>query len=63
MSHQPLGYRRMLSLVLPMAYLTRTEAHRFGYHRWHSCASDHGTYTYSNLGYCTRTSHGLRLQH
>jgi hypothetical protein len=38
----------MLSLVLPMACLTSTEAHRSGCQRWHSCASDHGTYTYGD---------------
>ncbi len=51
MSHQPLGYRLMLSLVLPMACLTRTEAHRSRCHRWHSCASDHGAHTDGDLGY------------
>jgi hypothetical protein len=52
MSDQPLGYRLMRSLVLPMACLTSTEAHRSGCHRWHSCSSDHGTYTCGDLGYC-----------
>ena len=52
MSDQPLGYRLMLSLVLPMACLTSTEAHRSRCHRWHSCPSDRGTYTCGDLGYC-----------
>ena len=30
MSHQQLVYRLMLSMVLPMACLTSTEAHRSG---------------------------------
>src|SRR5882724_2107055 len=63
MSDQPLGYRLMLSLGLPMACLTSTEAHRSGCHHWHSCPSDHGTYTYGDLGYCMRTSHGHRKRY
>src|SRR5882724_5420908 len=54
MSHQQPGYRLMLSLILLTAVLTSTEAHRSGCHRWHSCPSDHGTYTCGDLGYCSQ---------
>jgi micrococcal nuclease len=54
MSHQQLVCRLMLSLVLLTVILTRTDAHRSGCHRWHSCPSDHGTYTCGDLGYCSQ---------
>jgi hypothetical protein len=54
MSDQQLIYRLMLSLVLLMACLPSTEAHRSGWHRWHSCPSDHGTYTCGDLDYCSQ---------
>jgi micrococcal nuclease len=44
----------LVSLVLLTAILTRTDAHRSGCHRWHSCPSDHGTYTCGDLGYCSQ---------
>jgi hypothetical protein len=44
----------LVSLLLLTAVLTRTEAHRSGCHRWHSCPSDHGTYTCGDLGYCSQ---------
>jgi hypothetical protein len=52
MSHKQPVYRLMLSLVLLMACFTSIEAHRSGCHRWHSCPSDHGSYTCGDLGYC-----------
>jgi hypothetical protein len=54
MSPQQLIHRLMLSLILLTAILTSTEAHRSGCHRWHSCPSDHGTYTCGDLGYCSQ---------
>lgn len=29
-------------------------AHQSGYHRWHSCPSDRGTYTCGDKGYCSQ---------
>ena len=29
-------------------------AHQSGCHRWHSCPSDHGTYTCGDKGYCSQ---------
>lgn len=29
-------------------------AHQSGCHRWHSCPSDHGTYTCGDTGYCSQ---------
>ena len=29
-------------------------AHRSDCHRWHSCPSDHGTYTCGDIGYCSQ---------
>jgi micrococcal nuclease len=52
MSTRLLAHWLMLSLVLLMVCLTRTEAHRSGCHRWHSCPSDHGTSTCGDLGSC-----------
>jgi micrococcal nuclease len=44
----------LMSLILLTTVLPSTEAHRSGCHRWHSCPSDHGTYTCGDLGYCSQ---------
>jgi endonuclease YncB( thermonuclease family) len=52
-------WRRWLMVLLVLAGLPQgwsgtLEAHRSGCHRWHSCPSDHGTYTCGDLGYCSQ---------
>jgi len=42
-----------ISVVLCLATSPLVSAHRSGCHRWHSCPSDHGTYTCGDLGYCS----------
>jgi hypothetical protein len=42
MRPSPVTLYALVSLVLLTALLTRTDAHRSGCHRWHSCPSDHG---------------------
>lgn len=39
----------LIFLVVPVA-----NAHRSGCHRWHSCPSDHGTYTCGDTGHCSQ---------
>ena len=40
------------ALMLATILISSTaHAHRSGCHRWHSCPSDHGTYTCGDLGY------------
>lgn len=40
--------------VLTGGWVTGLDAHRFGCYGWHSCPSDHGTYTCGDLGYCAQ---------
>ena len=42
-----------ISVLLCLATSSVVSAHRSGCHRWHSCPSDHGTYTCGDLGYCS----------
>jgi hypothetical protein len=46
---------RVLSVSVVLWFVTASGvyAHRSGCHRWHSCPSDHGTYTCGDLGYCS----------
>ena len=39
----------LIFLTVPVA-----DAHRSGCHRWHSCPSDHGTYTCGDTGHCSQ---------
>src|SRR2546426_8525117 len=48
-----LGPLLVLALIVTLVLVTSVDAHRSGCHRWHSCPSDHGTYTCGDLGYCS----------
>jgi hypothetical protein len=37
-----------------LGWAAAATAHRSGCHRWHSCPSDHDTYTCGDLGYCSQ---------
>src|SRR2546425_3221803 len=50
---EPLSRMLGISIVLCLATASLVSAHRSGCHRWHSCPSDHGTYTCGDLGYCS----------
>lgn len=39
--------------MLLVVLIQPTEAHRSGYHRWHSCPSDTGSYVCGDWGYCS----------
>jgi micrococcal nuclease len=54
MTHPRFVRRLLWGLMLLGALLTSADAHRSGCHRWHSCPSDHGTYTCGDLGYCSQ---------
>ena len=43
----------LMAALLACVLSTPASAHRDGCHRWHSCPSDHGTYTCGDLGYTT----------
>jgi hypothetical protein len=44
----------LLFVTLVCSGVATVDAHRSGCHRWHSCPSDHGTYTCGDLGYCSQ---------
>jgi hypothetical protein len=48
-------HRRLWLIIVMLLTLVGwnlvSEADRSGCHRWHSCPSDHGTYTCGDLGY------------
>lgn len=47
----------LLMVVLVGSSIAATiDSHRSGCHRWHSCASDHGTYVCGDLGYYSQCS-------
>lgn len=41
----------ILTIALACLLATKTDAHRSGCHRWHSCPSDTGSYVCGDLGY------------
>jgi hypothetical protein len=58
-SQHGMPLRHLLVLMLWTVSVTSVlvsapaHAHRSGCHRWHSCPSDHGTYTCGDLGHCS----------
>lgn len=41
-------------LFLLVLFLSASDAHRSGCHRWHSCPSDSGSYICGDTGYCSQ---------
>ena len=42
-----------LLLLLIVGFASAADAHRSGCHRWHSCASDTGSYVCGDTGHCS----------